>query len=74
MSIHACTCMIYLDSQMLVCCLECLGSIAHVLKDLRVGLCILQSLSLELNGGQCAVNLLQLLLQTLFPLQSIQGS
>ena len=56
-----------------MCSLEGLGGVAHVLEDLCVGLSVLQSLSLELNGGESAINLLQLLLQSLLPLQSIQS-
>ena len=44
--------------QMLVCCFQCLCSVAHVLKDLGVGLCILKCLPLELNGGYGTINLL----------------
>lgn len=51
-----------------------LGSIAHVLQDLRVGVRVLQSFPLKLDGGERAINLGELLLQTLFPLQGLQGS
>lgn len=52
----------------LVDALDGLGSIAHVLQDLCVGVGIFQSLSLELNGGEGAINLGKLLLQALLPL------
>lgn len=51
-----------------------LGSKAHVLQDLRVGVRVLQSFPLELDGGERAVNLGELLLQALLPLQGLQGS
>ena len=60
-------------SQVLVSSLEGLCSIAHVLEHFSVSLCILQRLSLELNGGEGPINLLQLFLQSLLPLQRIQG-
>lgn len=50
-----------------------LGSIAHVLEHFSVGVGVFQSLSLELNGGQRAVNLGELLLVPLLPLQSLQS-
>ena len=57
------------DSQLLMCRFECLGCIAHVLEHLSVGAGILQSFSLELNGGQGPIYLCQLLLQPLLSLQ-----
>ena len=51
--------------------LEGLGRVAHVLEDLGVGLCVLQSLPLELDGGERAVDLLQLLLQTFLFTQGV---
>ena len=61
-------------SQLLMSCLEGLGCVAHVLEDLCVGAGVLQGLTLELDRGQGPVHLVQLLLQTLLPLQSHQGS
>lgn len=51
-----------------------LGSIAHILQDLSVGVGVLESFSLKLDGGECAVDLGELLLQTLLPLQGLQSS
>lgn len=50
------------------------GSKAHVLQNLCVGVWVLQSLSLKLYGGQCAIDLDKLLLQALLFLQGPQGS
>ena len=50
-----------------------LGGEAHVLEDLCVGVGVLQGLPLELDGGQGAVDLGQLLLITLLPFQRLQG-
>lgn len=50
------------------------GSKAHVLQNLCVGVRVLQSFSLKLYGGQCAVDLDKLLLQALLFLQGPQGS
>lgn len=50
-----------------------LGGIAHVLEHLCVGVGILQGLPLELDGGQGAIDLRQLLLIPLLALQSLQG-
>ena len=58
---------------MLVCGLHRLGRITHVLQNLCVGLSILQSLSLELDGRHSAVNLLQLFLKTPLSPQGHQG-
>ena len=63
-----------MHSQLLVGCFEGLCCVAHVLEHLCVGAGVLQGLSLELNGGKGAINLVQLLLQTLLSLQSHQGS
>ena len=45
------------------------GSKAHVLQNLCVGVRVLQSFSLKLYSGQCAVDLDKLLLQALLFLQ-----
>lgn len=50
------------------------GSKAHVLQNLCVGVRILQSFSLKLYGGQCAVDLDKLLLQALLFFQGSKGS
>lgn len=47
------------------------SSKAHVFEDFCVGVGVLQSLPLELDGGQRPVNLSQLLLVPLFPLQGL---
>lgn len=57
-----------------MCRLYGLGSIAQVLEDLSVGVGILQSFSLELYGGQSAVDLVELILVTLLSFQSHQSS
>lgn len=49
------------------------GSVADVLQHLRVGVGVLQSISLELDGGQRSVDLGQLLLVTFLSFQSLQG-
>lgn len=54
--------------------LQGLGSEAHVLQDLRVGVRVLQSFPLKLDGGERAIDLGELLLQALLPLQGLQGS
>lgn len=51
--------------------LHCLGSKAQVLEDFVVSVGILQRFPLELNGRQRPVDLTQLLLVTLFPLQGL---
>lgn len=53
--------------------LHCLGSEAQVLEDFRVGVGVLERFPLELNGRQCPVDLSELLLVTLFPLQGLQS-
>lgn len=58
----------------LVDLLHGLSSEAHVLQDLCVGVRVLQSFPLKLDGGQRAINLGELLLQALLPLQGLQGS
>lgn len=60
------------DSHVLVCCLHGLGGVAHVLQHLRVGVGVLQRLPLELDGGQRPVDLGQLLLVALLPLQGLE--
>lgn len=50
-----------------------LGGVAHVLEHLRIGVGVLQGLSLELNGRQRAVDLRQLLLIPLLALQGLEG-
>lgn len=50
------------------------GGIAHILQDLRVGVGVLQSFPLKLDGGEGPINLGELLLQALLPLQRLQGS
>lgn len=47
------------------------SSKAHVFQDLCVGVRVLQRLSLKLDGGERAIDLGELLLQTLLPLQSL---
>ena len=54
--------------------LDGLGGVAHVLQDLRVGAGVLQRLPLELDGGQGPVDLGQLLLVALLPLQGLEGA
>lgn len=54
--------------------LQGLGSVAHILQDLCVCVWVLQSFPLELNGGQCPINLGQLLLKALLPLQGHEGN
>lgn len=51
-----------------VCFLHCLGSKAHVFENLGVGVGILKSFPLELNGWQGSVDPIQLLFISLFPL------
>lgn len=51
--------------------LHCLCSVAHVLEHFRVGVGVLERLPLELDGGQRTVDLSQLLLIALFPLQGL---
>ena len=51
-----------------------LGSKAHILQDFCVGVRVLQSFSLELYGGERAVDLGELLLQALLSLQGLQSS
>lgn len=58
----------------LVDLLHGLSSEAHVLQDLCVGVRVLQSFPLKLDGGQRAIDLGELLLQALLPLQGLQGS
>lgn len=58
----------------LVSVLHGLGGEAHVLEHFCVSVGVLQSFSLILNGGQGAVDLSQLLLITLLPLQGLEGS
>lgn len=50
-----------------------LSSKAHVLEYFSVSIGILQSLSLKLNGGQCAVNLGKLLLISLLSFQRLKS-
>lgn len=50
-----------------------LGGVAHVLEHLGVGVGVLQGLPLELDGGQRAVDLCQLLLIPLLALQRLEG-
>lgn len=50
-----------------------LGSEAHVLEHFSVRVGVLQSLSLELDGRQCAINLGELLLIPLLSFQSLQS-
>lgn len=50
-----------------------LGGVAHVLQHFCVGVSVLQRLPLELDGGQRPVDLSQLLLVALFPLQGLQS-
>lgn len=50
-----------------------LGSKAHVLQHLRVGVGVFQCLPLELDGGQGAIDLGQLFLVPLLSFQSLQG-
>lgn len=54
--------------------LQGLGSVAHILQDLCVCVRVLQSFPLELNGGECPINLGQLLLEALLPLQGHEGN
>lgn len=61
-------------SHVVVDLLHGLGSVAHVLQDLCVGVRVLQSFPLELDGGERAIDLRELLLQALLPLQGLQGS
>lgn len=51
-----------------ICC------ILHCGQDGSVRVSALQSLPLHLNGGQGAINLLQLLLQTLLLFECLQGN
>lgn len=51
-----------------------LCSQTHVLQDLCVGVRVLQGFSLELDGRQRPIDLGELLLQSLFPLQRLQGN
>lgn len=51
--------------------LHCLGSKAQVLEDFRVSVGILERFPLELNSRQRPVDLTQLFLVTLFPLQGL---
>lgn len=39
-----------------VCFFHCLGSKAHVFENFSVGVGILKSFPLELDGGQCSVD------------------
>lgn len=54
--------------------LHCFSSHAHVFEDFSVGVGVLQCFPLVFNGGQCPVDLTQLFLIALFPLQGQQGS
>lgn len=54
--------------------LQGLGSVAHILQDLCVCVRVLQSFPLELNGGECPIDLGQLLLEALLPLQGHEGN
>lgn len=58
----------------LVDLLHGLGSKTHVLQDLCVGVRVLQSFPLKLDGGERAIDLRELLLQSLLPLQGLQSS
>lgn len=58
----------------LVSVLHGLGGEAHVLEHFCVSVGILQSFSLIFDGGQGAVDLSQLLLITLLPLEGLEGS
>lgn len=51
--------------------LHCLGSEAQILEDFSVGVGVLERFPLELNGRQRPVDLSELLLVTLFPLQGL---
>lgn len=48
-----------------------LGSVAHVLQDLCVGVRVLQSFPLKLDGGERAIDLGELLFQALLPLEGL---
>lgn len=50
-----------------------LGSVADVLQHFCVGIGVLQSISLELNGRQRSVDLRQLLLVPFLSFQSLQS-
>ncbi|TNN57938.1 hypothetical protein EYF80_031854 [Liparis tanakae] len=50
------------------------GPAASLAVDLGVGVRVLQSLPLKLDGGEGAIDLRELLLQALLPLQGLQGS
>lgn len=54
--------------------LECVGRLTHDAENFSIRVGVLQSLPLELNGGQGSINLLQLLLVTLLPFQRSQSS
>lgn len=63
---------VHVLSQLFVRGLHGLGGEAHVLQHFRVGVGVLERLPLELDGGQRAVDLLQLLAVAFFPLQGLQ--
>lgn len=50
-----------------------LGSVADVLQHLCVGVCVLQRVSLELDGRQRSVDLGELLLVPFLSFQSLQS-
>lgn len=70
---HCLMVIILVHSHVLVDALDGLGSVAHGLQDLSVGVGILQCLPLELDGGEGPVNLSELLLKALLPLQCLEG-
>lgn len=51
-----------------------LGGDAHAFQNFGVGVGVLQSFPLELDGGQGAVDPAELLLVPLFPLQGLEGN
>jgi len=61
------------DSHVLVGCLEGIRGILHRGQDGSVCVGALQGLPLHLNGGQGAIDLLQLLLQALLLFEGLQG-
>jgi len=61
------------DSHVLVGCFEGIRGILHRGQDGSVCVGALQGLPLHLNGGQGAIDLLQLLLQALLLFEGLQG-
>lgn len=59
--------------QVFMCILHSLRSVADVLQHLGVGVGVLKSVSLELDGRQCSVDLGKLLLVPFLSFQSLQS-